>query len=244
MDILCASNSFPGMKWAWNPQSPPIHLYFKELWKENSFREMYIICNHFLDEAHQLLFGLEMPRITEVGRDSIAQTGNWYMLRDFTYICLAGIMVAPHLLSRYVPDKLLRKEFAFQLFEIGQTANLLRRKLKAWPKLPVPIGPYQILNHGHAVKELKGYLDYRWLPSTVCHHDPKGLIATHFKRLGLTTPYRHETCPDDSLFEDVKSFEDTIVQMHLKHILKDIVSTLGQEHEIDHLEWQRQCFET
>ena len=27
MDVLCDSNSFPGMKWAWNPQIPPIHLY-------------------------------------------------------------------------------------------------------------------------------------------------------------------------------------------------------------------------
>ena len=67
MDVLCASNSFPGMKWAWNPQSPPIHLYCKELWKENNLREMYIICNHFLAEAHQLLFGSEIPRITKAG---------------------------------------------------------------------------------------------------------------------------------------------------------------------------------
>ena len=67
MDVLCASNSFLGMKWAWTPQSPPIHLYYKELWKENNYKEMYIICNHFVAEAHQLLFGLEMPRITEAG---------------------------------------------------------------------------------------------------------------------------------------------------------------------------------
>ena len=113
MDVLCGSNSFPGMKWAWNPQSPSIHLYCKELWKENSFREMYIICNHFLAEAHQLLFGSEMTRITEVGHDSIAKIKNWYMLRDLTYIHLAKIMASPHLLLRYVPDKLLLKEFAF-----------------------------------------------------------------------------------------------------------------------------------
>ena len=67
MHILCASNSFSGMKWAWTPQSPPIHLYCKELWKENNYKEMYSICNHFLAEAHQLLFGSEIPRITEAG---------------------------------------------------------------------------------------------------------------------------------------------------------------------------------
>ena len=67
MDVLCASNDLLGMKWAWTPQSPPIHLYYKELWKENNYKEMYSICNHFLADAHQLLFGSDMPKISKVG---------------------------------------------------------------------------------------------------------------------------------------------------------------------------------
>lgn len=85
-------------------------------------------------------------------------------------------------------------------------------------------------------------MDYRWLPGTIRHHDPKGLIAAHFRRLGLTTPYRCETRPDDSLFEDIKGFEDVIIRMHLKHILEDKIATLGQDPEIDRLEWRRKCF--
>jgi hypothetical protein len=145
------------------------------------------------------------------------------MLKYFTYICLAGIMEARHLLPRYVPDKLLLKEFTFQLFEIGQTTNLIRRKVKAWSELPVPIGPYQILKHSHVVKELEGYLDYRWLPGTIQWYDPKGLIAAHFRRLGLTTSYRHKTRPDDSPFQYVKGFEDIVIRMHLKYISEDII---------------------
>lgn len=64
-DFLCVSNSVPGMKWAWTPQSPPIHLYYKELWKENNYKEIYSICNHFMVYAHQLLFGSWMPRISK-----------------------------------------------------------------------------------------------------------------------------------------------------------------------------------
>ena len=91
---------------------------------------------------------------------------------------------------------------------------------------------------------MEGYLDYRWLPGTIRRQDPKGLIAAHFRRLGLTTSYRHETHPDDSLFEDVKGFEDVIIRIQLKHILEDKIATLGQDPEIDQLEWRRQCFET
>ena len=165
------------------------------------------------------------------------------MLKNFTYISLVGIMTTPNLLPKYVPDKLLLKEFSFQLFEIGQIVELIRRKLKAWPKLPVLVGPYQILNHDHAWKELEDYLDYRWLPASIRHHDPKGLIVMHFWKLGLTTMYRHEVHPDDFLFEDVKMFEDAIIRMHLRHIPKERIVILGKDPKIDRLECRKQCFE-
>lgn len=141
---------------------------------------MYTICDQFIALAYRLFFGTEMPRISEAGQEPISQIGNWYLLNHFTYIWLEGITVAPNILPRYVPDKILLKEFASQLFEIGQTVGLIKRKVKAWPKMIVPIGPFQILNHGHARKELEEYLDYRWLLSPIRRHDPKGLILSHF----------------------------------------------------------------
>ena len=115
------------------------------------------------------------------------------------------------------------------MFEISQTIDLIWRKLKAWSKLPVLIGPYQIVNHVHAMKVMEGYLDYIWLPSTIWCHDPMGLITAHFKVLSLTITYKHETCPDDFPFEDVKGFEDVIVKMHLKKILEDKIGTLVED---------------
>ena len=38
LDALCASNSFPGLNWAWTPKSPPIHLHYRELWRENDYK--------------------------------------------------------------------------------------------------------------------------------------------------------------------------------------------------------------
>lgn len=149
------------------------------------------------------------------------------MLKNFTYIHLASIITTPHLLSKYVPNKLLLKEFAFQLFEIGHSIELIRRKLKAWPELPLPIGSYHLLNHGHTQKEMEDYLDYRWLSASIQRHDPKGLIAVHFRRLGLMTSYKHETLPNDSLFEEVKGFKDAIVGMRLRHILEERIVIIG-----------------
>lgn len=191
LDALCASNQFPALKWAWTPKCPPIHIYCQALWRENYYREMYDICNHFMAPAHKMIFGVEMPRISEVGREAISETGNWYLLKNFTYIRIVGILVASNMLPKYVPNQILLKEFAFQIFEIGHTVSLIRRKVKAWPEMPISVGSFQLLNHGHARKELEDYLDYRWLPTTIRRHDLKGLIAAHFKKLGLVMQYRH-----------------------------------------------------
>lgn len=119
LDALCTSNYFPGLNWAWTLKSLSIHLYCKELWRENSYKEMYTIYDQFIARTYILFFGTEMPQIAEAGLESISQIGNWYLLKHFTYIRLAGIFVALNLLPRYVPDKILLKEFTFKLFEIG-----------------------------------------------------------------------------------------------------------------------------
>jgi hypothetical protein len=61
----------------------------------------------------------------------------------------------------------------------------------------------------------------------------------NFRKLGLTTTYRHEFHPDDVLFEDVKVFKDIIIKMRLRHILEERIVVHGQDLEIDHLEWQK-----
>ena len=53
LDVLCASNPFPGLKWAWTLKCPPIHLYCKRLCRENNYKEMYTICDHFITLTHK-----------------------------------------------------------------------------------------------------------------------------------------------------------------------------------------------
>jgi hypothetical protein len=53
-------------------------------------------------------------------------------------------------LSKYVPDRILLKEFTFQILEISLEFSLIRRKVKAWPEMPLLVGPFQLLNDGHS----------------------------------------------------------------------------------------------
>lgn len=111
----------------------------------------------------QLFFGVDMPQISEAGCEAISQIGNWYFLNNFTYIMIVGITASPNMFPKYVPHKILLKEFAFQIFEIWQTVSLIKRKFKSWPEMPISIAPFHLYNHGHVYKELEDYLDYRWL---------------------------------------------------------------------------------
>ena len=49
--------------------------------------------------------------------------------------------------------------------------------------------------------------------------------------------------PNDTFFEDTKVFEDAITRMQLRHIPEDRIIVLGQDPNIDHMEWQKECFE-
>ena len=80
------------LNWDWTPQSPPIHLYYKDLLRENSYEHIYRICDHFITHVHQLIFSTEMPRLSAAGRESISLIENWYMLNNFTCIQLLGII--------------------------------------------------------------------------------------------------------------------------------------------------------
>jgi hypothetical protein len=68
------------------------------------------------------------------------------------------------------------------------------------------------------------------------------LIISHFWKLGLATSYKHEVYPYDSFFEDVKVFEDAINRMRLRNIPEERIVVLGQDPDIDRMEWRKKCF--
>lgn len=77
---------------------------------------MYDIYEYFMAPDHMMIFGVEMARISEAGWEAISQIGNWYLLREFTYIRIVGILATLNLLPMYVPDWILLKEIAFHIF--------------------------------------------------------------------------------------------------------------------------------
>ena len=73
----------------------------------------------------------------------IRRIGDWCLMENGTYIKIYGAMKPPHLLPRFVPDKLVLQEVAYiQTIIHGIRGMLYKSNKSIWPPLPLYIGSY------------------------------------------------------------------------------------------------------
>jgi hypothetical protein len=107
LDVVCLVHSFLGMGWKMQPSDPPIHVYFQDLWKHKYRIHYHNICEHFMTPLfHLLLYSLALCML-EKPTQAISKVGDWYVLEKGIYIRFYGATKAPHLLPKFIPDKLV-----------------------------------------------------------------------------------------------------------------------------------------
>jgi hypothetical protein len=114
IDAFCAKTHFPLMKWSWSPSQQPIHVYCNKLWSLNAKQCFYEVCNNFMIPLHQLLYGYPPPRFSNDAMESISSIGDWFIEDTFSYISIYGCEAPPHVLPRYVPDRLVLREIVIK----------------------------------------------------------------------------------------------------------------------------------
>jgi hypothetical protein len=72
----------------------------------------------------------------------IKRFGDWYLMEHGTYIRIYGMMNPPHLLPRFVPNKLVLQEVAYQTIIHGVGGMMYRLKKTIFPPLPLYVGNY------------------------------------------------------------------------------------------------------
>jgi hypothetical protein len=88
------------------------------------------------------------------------------MKKYYTFIRIFGATGPPHLLPKYVPDKLLAREIAYQTVEKGATSYLSREKKRYWPIFPLHIGQFSLLNKNKMKRRLKPLRNYVYVLQT------------------------------------------------------------------------------
>jgi hypothetical protein len=121
IDVVCSSIQFPTFGWSWDQNQPLVHVYCSELWEVNYKKHIYDICDFFLAPLHTIIFGYPTYRISKESMATLKDIADWYMRKYYTYIKVYGNSRAPHILPRYVPDRLLIQEISYQTMETGIT---------------------------------------------------------------------------------------------------------------------------
>jgi hypothetical protein len=127
--------------------------------------------------------------------------GDWYVKKYYTYIQIYGATGAPHLLPKYVPDKLLAREIAYQTIEKGATAYLSEKNKKYWPIFPIQVGSYSLENKKQDEKEVEALKELCLYLGEPKSHDPQNVVYEHMKVVKLAPQTMHESQFSEDVFE-------------------------------------------
>jgi hypothetical protein len=83
----------------------------------------------------------------------IKEIGDWYIMKHYAYIRIYVNTCPPHLLPKYIPEKLLIREITYQTVEVRVTTMLSTNSKRYRPRLPIIVGKYNLTNVPHAKKE-------------------------------------------------------------------------------------------
>jgi hypothetical protein len=146
LDIMCIPHQYPKMGWAWKPVDSSIHIYYKVLWEHNYIIEYHKIYNHFLAPMYEFIFCAPTLCMTDKVLEIIQNIGDCYLMENETYIRIYGATKAPHLLLRFVPNKLVVQEITYQIVIYGVGAALYRENKAMWHLLLLWVGSYSFEN--------------------------------------------------------------------------------------------------
>jgi hypothetical protein len=213
IDAICSSVQFIDLRWNWDQDQPPMHVYCSELWNINYKRYFYDICNYFLTPLYTIIY--EFPRhiISIEARTGMKGVADWYLGKYYSYIRVYGSTGAPHILPYFVPDHLLMREISYQTMGTWVTSLLLRSSKKLWPLFPIHIGNYTLSNGPHARKEAKSLQDVCLCLGEPKGHDPHELAVGHIRSVGLTHSNIHVVDFEEDMFKGVLFYEEVLQKL-------------------------------
>jgi hypothetical protein len=133
MDAICFITPFPLMNWSWTPTSAePIHFYHSKLWEEKAKDFFYEICHNVVVPVHIALYGFPPPRISDRIMGNLGKLADWFIEENFSYIRVFGCSVPPHALPRFLPDRLVCREVAYQTVMGGINKELESKPRKRY----------------------------------------------------------------------------------------------------------------
>jgi hypothetical protein len=173
LDIMCIVHRYPKMGRSWFPTDAAIQIYCKVIWEHKYQIEYQRIYEHFLAPLYEFIFFTSPSCMTNKAIVVIRRIKDWYLMEHDTYIRIYGMIKPPHLFPRFVPNKLVLQEVAYQTIIHGVIEMLYISNKFIWPPLPLYIGNYFFENTKQAQIEVDILLSYHFGEEIFRRHDPK-----------------------------------------------------------------------
>jgi hypothetical protein len=134
---------------------------------------------------------------------------DWYIEESFSYIRVYGCFTSPHALPKFLPDRLICREVAYQTVYVGITKELKATQKRVWPTYPIQVGEYSLLDFGHAKVEASALEDITLSSIEFKRHDPHKVVENHLAQFSMKK-YFHEDSPFDDIFKGEKSYDEVL----------------------------------
>jgi hypothetical protein len=89
------------------------------LWEENVKDSFYEICHFVVIPVHQMLYGCAPPHISESIIGNLKAIVDWFIEESFSYVRVFRCSIPPHALLKFLPDRLVCREVAYQIQIVG-----------------------------------------------------------------------------------------------------------------------------
>jgi hypothetical protein len=145
-------------------------------------------------------------RISTKVMQALKDISDWYIGRYYTYIRIYGSTSAPHLLPRYVLNKVIIRKIAYQTIDDGVTTLLASNSKRYWPTFLITVGTQTLKNMPRA-KEEKALKYLILCIGKARQHDPKGTTQIHLKSIGLVSTNQNQIDTEEDPLSGTLSFE-------------------------------------
>ena len=198
------------MNWSWNSTYPePIHEYHSKIWEENAKDSFYEIFYFVVIPLHQMIYDYAPPRISELVIGSLRVIVDWFIEKNLSYNRVFRCLITPHALPKFLPDRLVCREVAYQIVIGGIEIKLKTTQKKAWPVFPVQIGKFSLLNLGHSKVEVAALEGVKLVDLEHKKHDPYQLVGKHMSHYNMKA-YEHDESPWDDMFKGTRTYEEVL----------------------------------
>jgi len=141
---------------------------------------------------------------------------DWYIKKYYTYVKIFKATGTPHMLPKYVLDKLLVREIVYRTIENGVITYLSEKNKRHWPIFPLHIGMFSLQNKRQTKKEDETLIELCLCVGESKSHDPRSVVYEHMRAVKLAPQTVHESNFPEDIFRDALSFEEDVERLTIE----------------------------